>query len=47
MITEHPREEEPDRITTVYASMLEEVIRAQPEYWLWSHRRWKHKRKVL
>ena len=44
MITEHPREEEPGRITTVYASMLEEVIRAQPEYWLWSHRRWKYKR---
>jgi len=46
VITEHPREEEPDRITSAYASMLEEVIRAQPEYWLWSHRRWKYKRPI-
>lgn len=44
LITEHPREEEPDRITSVYASLLEELIRSEPEYWLWSHRRWKHKR---
>ncbi len=46
VITEHPRSEEPDRITAKYASMLEELIRAQPEYWLWSHRRWKYKRPI-
>ncbi len=28
-------------ITQRYASKLEEVIRKQPENWLWSHRRWK------
>ncbi len=44
LITEHPREEEPNFIISRYASMLEEVIRARPEYWLWSHRRWKYKR---
>lgn len=44
LITEHPREEEPNFIISRYASMLEEVIRSKPEYWLWSHRRWKHKR---
>lgn len=27
-----------------YVSRLEELIREKPEYWLWSHRRWKHKR---
>lgn len=27
-----------------YARRLEEDICRQPEYWLWSHRRWKHKR---
>ena len=27
-----------------FDSMEKEVIRAKPEYWLWSHRRWKHKR---
>jgi KDO2-lipid IV(A) lauroyltransferase len=44
LISEHPREEEPDAIMARYASRLEETIRAKPEYWLWSHRRWKHKR---
>lgn len=27
-----------------YAKMLEDTIRNKPEFWLWSHRRWKHKR---
>ena len=27
-----------------YVRRLEEVITEKPEYWLWSHRRWKHKR---
>jgi KDO2-lipid IV(A) lauroyltransferase len=29
-------------LTKTYISYLEEVIRAHPEMWLWSHRRWKH-----
>jgi KDO2-lipid IV(A) lauroyltransferase len=28
-------------ITQRYASKLEQIIRNQPENWLWSHRRWK------
>ncbi len=31
-------------ITETHTRMLEEDIRRQPETWLWSHRRWKHKR---
>lgn len=31
-------------ITEAYNKILEEEIRKQPENWLWSHRRWKHKR---
>ncbi|MBE6202685.1 MAG: lauroyl acyltransferase [Rikenellaceae bacterium] len=31
-------------ITERYAHRLEEVIRECPELWLWSHRRWKHKK---
>ncbi len=33
-------------ITEAFTRRLEEVIREKPEYWLWSHRRWKHKRTV-
>jgi KDO2-lipid IV(A) lauroyltransferase len=33
----------PDKeITKNYIQYLERVIRANPEMWLWSHRRWKH-----
>jgi len=31
-------------ITEAHVRRLEEIIREKPEYWLWSHRRWKHKR---
>lgn len=46
IVTEHPGKEAPDFITSRYAEMLEAVIREKPEYWLWSHRRWKHKKPV-
>jgi len=29
-------------LTHRYIKLLEEVIREQPELWLWTHRRWKH-----
>ena len=44
LLSEHPREEEPNAIIARYAAKLEEVIRSKPEYWLWSHRRWKYKK---
>lgn len=31
--------------TLLYMQMLETTIRRAPQYWLWSHKRWKHKRK--
>lgn len=31
-------------ITETHTRMLERDITAQPEFWLWSHRRWKHQR---
>ena len=31
-------------LTETHTRMLENQIRKNPEYWLWSHRRWKHKR---
>ncbi|MCU0408652.1 MAG: lysophospholipid acyltransferase family protein [Bacteroidales bacterium] len=31
-------------ITEAHVRRLEEIIKENPEYWLWSHRRWKHKK---
>lgn len=44
MIAEHPRQLEPGDITNIYAQLLEKLIQEKPEFWLWSHKRWKHKR---
>jgi Kdo2-lipid IVA lauroyltransferase/acyltransferase len=41
---DNPRETEYGEITEKVTKMLEEDIRAIPEYWLWTHRRWKHKK---
>lgn len=43
-ITENINEEEDLFVTKRYFELLEEHIKEQPEYWLWSHRRWKRKR---
>lgn len=32
--------------TRLYMEMLETTIRRQPELWLWTHKRWKHKRET-
>lgn len=34
----------PGEVTGLYMQTLEKIIREKPEHWLWSHRRWKHKR---
>lgn len=31
-------------ITESHVRRLEEIIKEKPEYWIWSHRRWKHKK---
>ena len=46
VITENARESKPFEITERATRMLEEKINQRPELWLWSHRRWKHKREV-
>ena len=33
-------------ITETHVRRLEEIIKEKPEYWIWSHRRWKHKKPV-
>jgi len=32
--------------TKLHAEVLEEIIKENPSAWLWSHRRWKHKREI-
>jgi KDO2-lipid IV(A) lauroyltransferase len=46
VITENPSELEDGEVVGRYMKLLEESIRKKPEYWLWSHRRWKKKRKT-
>jgi Kdo2-lipid IVA lauroyltransferase/acyltransferase len=33
-------------ITETHVKRLDELIRQRPEFWIWSHRRWKHKRET-
>jgi len=40
-----PRNTVDGEITELHTKRLEQDIMLQPEIWLWSHRRWKHKRK--
>ena len=42
LITDKPNEMEHGAITDKYVQLLEQTIRKQPAYWLWSHKRWKH-----
>jgi len=44
MLVEDPSKTKTGEITQIYMSALEKIIREKPEYYLWSHRRWKHKR---
>jgi len=44
MLEEDPGKTKTGEITGRFMKMLEEVIVAKPEYYLWSHRRWKLKR---
>lgn len=39
-----PKEVEPREILLTYIRKMEEIICEEPEYYLWSHRRWKHSR---
>jgi KDO2-lipid IV(A) lauroyltransferase len=44
MITEDASKEATNQVVLNYVKLLEKDIQEQPECWLWSHRRWKHKR---
>lgn len=44
LVTDDPVSTEHGYLTERLTQMLEADIRRQPEFWLWSHRRWKHKK---
>ncbi|MDR2010071.1 MAG: lysophospholipid acyltransferase family protein [Bacteroidales bacterium] len=45
-LIDNPSEYAPGEITQIYMNKLEKDILRKPEYWLWSHRRWKHSRNI-
>jgi len=42
----NPKEFENYELTDIFIKLLEEQIREAPEYYLWTHKRWKHKDRV-
>jgi Kdo2-lipid IVA lauroyltransferase/acyltransferase len=43
---ENPVETNDFEITETYIKTLEKIIVDQPELWLWTHRRWKHRKQI-
>jgi KDO2-lipid IV(A) lauroyltransferase len=41
---DNPKETAEFEITEKHTRVLEKIIQEDPAYWLWSHRRWKHKK---
>jgi len=41
-VTDNPRNEKEFWITEECQRINEKLIVAEPEWWLWTHRRWKH-----
>jgi len=44
LLAEHPKSLAANELTEMHTRRLEQDIIKHPETWLWSHRRWKHKR---
>lgn len=43
LVSDDPANEPNNTITKKHVKLLENAIKKQPDNWLWSHRRWKHK----
>lgn len=44
ILVSEPKSTKEGEISELHTRRLEQDIKRQPEIWLWSHRRWKHKR---
>ncbi|MCD8739862.1 lysophospholipid acyltransferase family protein [Mucilaginibacter roseus] len=42
-LAENPKQTAEYEVTELHVKYLENMIRQQPQYWLWTHRRWKFK----
>jgi KDO2-lipid IV(A) lauroyltransferase len=47
VLTEDPKSLPQQEITQGYATLLEQEIRRAPQYWLWSHKRWKKEKQEV
>lgn len=47
LLFDHPKGLPENTVTEAHVRKLEGIINKQPEYWVWSHKRWKHKREQL
>lgn len=44
LVVDNPKDTAPGEVTERHTKELEKIILEKPEYWLWTHRRWKHQR---
>jgi KDO2-lipid IV(A) lauroyltransferase len=44
LVTENAAIEKAGAVTQKHTQILEKIIQEEPQFWLWSHKRWKHKR---
>lgn len=47
MLSEKPKETPEFELTETYIRLMEKTILRNPAYWLWTHKRWKHKREEV
>lgn len=47
MLSEQPKELREFALTEKYIRLMEQTILRNPAYWLWTHKRWKHKRETV
>jgi len=44
LLCENPKDTQKGEISEIHTKRLEQDIKRQPEIWLWSHKRWKHRK---
>ena len=47
LLTENPNELADGEITKMHVKALENLIYENPQYWLWTHKRWKYKKEEV